>query len=84
MLFRSGDGREDVIAAMETRLGLDTATVTFEFDPDDAADREQVSQLYRLGRIIRHVASDTTITVEAEIPRRLLERFQKDRQRVQA
>src|SRR5258705_8814985 len=31
----NGEGREDVIAAMETRLGLDTATVTFEFDPQD-------------------------------------------------
>jgi GTP-binding protein HflX len=80
----NGEGREDVIAAMETRLGLDTATVTFEFDPQDAADREQIAQLYRLGRIIRHVASDATITVEAELPRRLLERFHKERSRVRA
>ena len=30
-----GEGRDEVIAAMETRLKLDTATVTFEFDPQD-------------------------------------------------
>ena len=71
----TGEGREDVIAAMETRLALDTATVTFEFDPHHAGDREQISQLYRLGRILRHVASDTTVTVEAVLPRRLLDRF---------
>ena len=71
----TGEGREDVIAAMETRLALDTTTVTFEFDPHHAGDREQISQLYRLGRILRHVASDTTVTVEAVLPRRLLDRF---------
>jgi GTP-binding protein HflX len=71
----TGEGREDVIAAMETRLALDTTTVTFEFDPRHAGDREQISQLYRFGRILRHVASDTTVTVEAVLPRRLLDRF---------
>src|SRR3954469_18620986 len=35
----TGEGREDVIAAMETRLGLDTATITLEFDPHDPSDR---------------------------------------------
>ena len=44
---------------METRLGLDTVTVTFEFDPHDERDREQISELYRFGRILRHVASET-------------------------
>ena len=71
-------GPEDVIATMETRLALDTVTVTFEFDPHDEGDREQISQLYRFGRILRHVASDASVTVEAELPKRLLERFHKD------
>ena len=74
----NGDGREDVLAAMETKLGLDTATVTFEFDPHDPADRTRISELYRFGRILRHVASDTVVTVEAELPRRLLQRFQRE------
>ena len=33
------------------------------------------AQLYRFGRILRHVASDSRVTIEAELPRRLLERF---------
>jgi GTPase len=74
---RTGEGREDVIAAMETRLAFDTVTVTFAFDPHDAGDREQISQLYRFGRILRHVASDASTTIEAELPKRLLERFQR-------
>ena len=72
-----GDGRDEVIAALETKLALDTATVTFEFDPQDETDRARISDLYRLGRILRHVASDSTVVVEAEVPRRLLDRFQR-------
>ena len=73
-----GQGRDEVIAAMETKLALDTATVTFEFDPHHDGDREKISDLYRLGRVLRHVASETTVTVEAQIPRRLLGRFQRE------
>jgi GTPase len=80
----TGEGRDEVIAAMETRLALDTVTVTFEFDPHDERDREQISQLYRFGRILRHVASDGSITVEAELPKRLLDRFQRSDVRARA
>ena len=73
-----GDGRDEVIAAMETKLGLDTTTVIFEFDAHDEADRARIADLYRLGRILRHVASDSTVTVEAQVPRRLLDRFRKE------
>src|SRR5258708_11134437 len=80
----TGDGRDEVIAAMETRLALDTVTVTFEFDPHDAGDREQISHLYRFGRILRHVASQASVTVEAELPKRLLARFQRPDARARA
>ena len=71
----TGQGREDVVAAMETRLGLDTATVTFEFDPHDAADRAHIAELYRVGHVRRHVATDDSVTIEADLPRRLADRF---------
>jgi GTPase len=72
----NGEGRDDVIAAMETRLGLDTAHVTFVFDLQDASDRAHVAELYRVGHVRRHVASGDQVTIEAEVPRRLLPRFQ--------
>ncbi|MGH9308881.1 MAG: GTPase HflX [Vicinamibacterales bacterium] len=72
----TGDGRDDVIAAMETRLALDTAHVTIAFASDDQDVRERVAELYRLGRILRHVTTDGAVAIEAEIPRRLLSRFQ--------
>ena len=80
----TGEGREDVVAAIETRLGLDTAPVTFVFDPQDPADREHVAELYRVGHVRRHVASDGHVTIEADVPRRLLPRFQKEGVRARA
>src|SRR3954470_5932932 len=80
----TGQGREDVIAAMETRLGLDTATVTFAFDAHDEGDRAQVAELYRVGRVRRHVATDDSITIEADLPRRLADRFHKEQVRARA
>ena len=34
-----------------------------------------VAQLYRLARILQHVTSDGQVSIEAEVPRRLLTRF---------
>jgi GTPase len=73
---RTGEGRDDLIAAMETRLALDTAHVTIAFSSAEPETRERVAELYRLGRILRHVTSDGSVSIEAEIPRRLLPRFQ--------
>lgn len=69
-----GEGRDDIIAAMEGRLGLDTARVTVEFDAGDG-DREQIAQLYRMGKILNHLSADGRVSIEAEVPRRLLDRF---------
>ncbi len=72
----TGEGRDEVIAAMETRLALDTARVALAFPSDREDARERVAELYRVGRILRHVTTDDSIAIDAEIPRRLLPRFQ--------
>jgi GTPase len=69
-----GDGRDEIVAAMEGRLGLDTARVILEFDAGEG-QREQIAQLYRLGRILNHLSADGRVSIEAEVPRRLLDRF---------
>jgi GTP-binding protein HflX len=79
-----GDGRDEVIAAMETALALDTITVTLSFDPHDDVDRQHIADLYRFGRILRHVTSDNGATIEAELPRRLLHRFEREESRARA
>jgi GTPase len=70
----TGEGRDDLVAAMESRLALDTATVVMEFSAGDA-DRDRIAHLYRIGRILRHVAVDGRVSIEAELPRRVLDRF---------
>jgi GTP-binding protein HflX len=71
----TGEGRDELIAAMESRLALDTARVTLEFETHDERHREEIAQLYRLGRILRHVATDGRVSIEAELPRRVIDRF---------
>ena len=71
----TGEGREDLISAMESRLALDTARVTFEFPAASDEARARIAQLYRVGRVLQHVASDGRISIQAEIPRRLLGHF---------
>ncbi|MBA3297431.1 MAG: GTPase HflX, partial [Acidobacteria bacterium] len=51
----TGEGREELVAAMQGRLGLNTTTVTFGFASDSERDRERISQVYRVGRILSHV-----------------------------
>ena len=70
----TGEGRDDLVAAMEGRLALDTARVTVEFDGGDS-DRERIAHLYRVGRVLRHVSTDGHVSIEAEVPRRVLDRF---------
>ena len=70
----TGEGRDDLIAAMESRLALDTAKVVMQFNGGDA-DRDRIAHLYRIGRILRHVAVDGRVSIEAEVPRRVLDRF---------
>ena len=71
----TGEGREELISAMETRLALDTARVTLEFASGDQEAHGRIAQLYRIGRILRHVATDGRVSIEAELPRRLVDRF---------
>jgi GTPase len=75
----TGVGRDEVIAAVEARLALDTTRVTVSFEPDGQETADRVAELYRIGRVLRHVRSEDTIAIEAEIPRRLLPRFQDAR-----
>jgi GTPase len=71
----TGEGRDEVVAAMETRLALDTTRISVTFPVDGDSSRQRVAELYRVGRIVRHVASDAEVSIEADIPRRLAARF---------
>lgn len=72
---RTGQGRDELIAVLEGRLALDTALVTFQFSSEDESDREKIAYLYRVGRIRSHVTTDGHVAIEAEVPKRAVERL---------
>lgn len=70
----SGDGIDSLLEAVADRLALDQQRVWLEFDLSLAADRERLSWLYRHGRVHSQVTRGDQATIEADLPRRLLDR----------
>jgi GTP-binding protein HflX len=68
----TGEGREELIAVLEGRLALDTAVMRFDFDHEDEDDRRKIARLYRVGRVRSHVVSGNRVSIEAEVPKRML------------
>jgi GTP-binding protein HflX len=71
---RRGDRRGDLLDAIASRLALDTTRVMLEFDAENGA-REAIAELYRHGRVLRHMTANGRVSIEAEVPRRVLPRF---------
>jgi GTP-binding protein HflX len=71
----TGEGCVELLDAIASRLALDTCRVTLQFDPDREADRQRIGQLYRHAKVIGHVARHGSVSIEADVPRRLLDRF---------
>jgi GTP-binding protein HflX len=72
-----GDGVDELVETIASRLALDVRRVTLTFDPDDATDRERIARVYRHARVIEHVSRDGTVSIVADVPRRLLSRVEQ-------
>jgi GTP-binding protein HflX len=72
---RTGEGVDDLLQIVASRLALDTRRITITFDSDKAFDRQQISRLYRVARVISHVATNGRVVIEADVPRRFIERL---------
>jgi len=68
-------GCPDLLEAIASRLALDTCRVTLHFDPGREVDRQRIKQLYRHARVLGHIARDGRVSIEADVPKRLLSRF---------
>jgi GTP-binding protein HflX len=68
----NGDGRQQLVDAIASRLSLDTTRVTLEFDASSDRDRERIASVYRHAHVLRHVTRNGRISLEADVPRRLL------------
>ena len=53
-----------------SRLALDTRRITITFDSGNEFDRLQIARLYRVARVISHVATNGRVVIEADVPRR--------------
>ena len=69
-----GKGRQELLDAVATTLELDTRRVMLEYDEDNADDREKIARVYRHARVLSHVASGGRVAIEADVPRRVLDR----------
>jgi len=69
-----GQGIDELVETITSRLALDVRRVTLTFNPDDPAERERIARVYRHGRVISHETRDSRATIVADIPRRLLNR----------
>ena len=71
----NGDGVRELIDLMASRVAMDTERTTFTLDFSDDNDRRILSELHRHARVASQVTVGSQITVEADVPRRIRERF---------
>ena len=71
----SGDGVDDLVETVASRLALDVVRMTMTFDPNDGGDRERIARVYRHARVVVHESRDDRIVVVADVPRRLIDRL---------
>jgi GTP-binding protein HflX len=80
----TGDGCVTLLDAVASRLALDQQRVSLEFDLGKDADRERLVWLYRHGKVHSQVTHGDRATIDADVPRRLLDRLQPKAERRRA
>jgi GTP-binding protein HflX len=73
---RDGDGIDDLLETVTSRLALDVRRMTLTFDPGDPADRDRLARVYRHARVLVHESRDGRVSIVADVPRRLASRVQ--------
>jgi GTP-binding protein HflX len=71
----NGDGVDELVETLASRLALDVRRITAIFDPADPADRERIARLYRHARVLVHESRDGQVSIVADVPRRLIARL---------
>lgn len=72
---QTGRGVGELLQVVASRLALDTRRITITFDSAKEFDRQQIGRLYRVARVISHVATNGRVVIEADVPRRFIERL---------
>jgi GTP-binding protein HflX len=72
---QTGVGIEELLQMVASRLALDTRRITITFDSGKDFDRQQIARMYRVARVVSHVATNGKVVIEADVPRRFIERL---------
>jgi GTP-binding protein HflX len=72
---RTGEGVDDLLQMVAAKVALDTRRITITFDTGKEFDQQQIARLYRVARVVSHVATNGRVVIEAHVPRRFLERL---------
>jgi GTP-binding protein HflX len=72
---RTGEGLDELLEMVTSRVALDTRRITITFDSGKEFDRTQIARLYRIARVVSHVATNGRVVIEADVPRRFIERL---------
>jgi GTP-binding protein HflX len=72
---RTGYGIDELVQMIASRVALDTRRITIAFDTDKEFDRQQIARLYRVARVVSHVATNGRAVIEADVPRRYIARL---------
>ena len=71
----TGEGVQDLVDAVASRVAMDTERVTFHLDFASDADRQVLVELHRHARVTSQITVGAQVTVEADVPRRLHDRL---------
>jgi GTPase len=70
----TGEGCDALLETIAARVALDQQRVSLEFDLSSPQDQETLSWLYRHASVQSQVTHNDRVTIEADVPRRLLDR----------
>jgi len=73
----TSEGVPDLSTALASRLFMDAERLRLHLDQRREGDRRLVADLYRHARVVSHRTTDRGVTIEADVPRRLLSRFRR-------
>jgi GTP-binding protein HflX len=72
-------GSKPLLEAVAAGLSMDAERVCLELDDRADRDRALVAELYRHARVVSHIKSADRVSIEADVPRRLLDRVARAR-----
>ena len=78
---RLGSGRDHLLDVIAGRLAMDSQRMRLQLDESNEADRKLLASLYRHARVVRvdRGGEAEQLSVEADVPRRLINRFRHAR-----